>query len=403
MTEPRTPLAGITVVEVGAFMAAPFATMQLADLGARVIKIENPEGGDPTRQTGPFLAGESSPFLRLNRNKESVALDLKSAEGKEAFLRLVDTCDVVVENMRPGAMDRLGFGYDALRERNPRVIYASASGWGQDGPLAPLPGLDIMAQARSGMMSVTGEPDRGPAKVGLPICDLVCGLYIALAVSAALRGRGKSGDGQHIDVSLMEAGVSLSIWEAGRYFATGEVGGREGTAHQTSAPYQALRTADGHITIGAVTDKTWRALCDVLGTGDLYDDPHNATAYQRRERRETLIPRIEEITSARTTESLVSALNEAGVPCAPISDYADVFTDDHLLARDYFWDAEHPQAGAVRQLGSPMRLSTTAVRRGPAGPSLGAHSRSVLEDIGYSANDVTELLEAGVTTEPEGS
>jgi crotonobetainyl-CoA:carnitine CoA-transferase CaiB-like acyl-CoA transferase len=204
-TERTPPLGGVTVLEVGAFMAAPFATMQLADLGADVIKVEHAIGGDPVRQTGPFLGTESSPFVRLNRNKRSVGLDLKSPDARRAFLRLAERADVLVENLRPGAMRRLGLGYVELREINPRLIYASASGWGQDGPLAGLPGLDIMAQARSGLMSITGHPGEPPAKVGVPICDLVCALYLALAVTAALRERDRSGAGQYIDVSLFEA------------------------------------------------------------------------------------------------------------------------------------------------------------------------------------------------------
>jgi len=194
------PLAGVRVLEVGVFMAAPFAAMQLADLGAEVVKVENPNGGEPVRTTGPFVAGHSSPYLRLNRSKRSVALDLKTDEGRAAFLRLASTCDVVVENLRPGAMRRLGLGYDDVRAANPGIVYASASGFGQDGPLADRPGLDIMAQARGGLMSITGTSDGGPVKVGVPVCDLVCGLYSALAVTAALRERDSSGEGQYVDI-----------------------------------------------------------------------------------------------------------------------------------------------------------------------------------------------------------
>ena len=235
-TPARPPLEGIRVLEVGVFMAAPFASMQLADLGAEVINVEDPRAGDPVRASGPFVEGESSPYLRLNRNKESVALDLKSEAGKQAFLALVGTADVVIENLRPGAMARLGLDAAGVHAVNPRVVYASGSGWGQDGPLAPLPGLDIMAQARSGIMSITGTPGGEPVKVGVPVCDLVCGLYLALAVTAALRERDRSGRGQAIDVSLFEAGASLAVWEAGKYFATGVVGGPLGSAHQSQAP-----------------------------------------------------------------------------------------------------------------------------------------------------------------------
>ncbi|MFD2090822.1 CaiB/BaiF CoA transferase family protein [Blastococcus deserti] len=398
--ETTGPLAGITVLEVGAFMAAPFATMQLADLGARVLKVENPTGGDPVRATGPFLDGESSPFVRLNRNKESVALDLKAPEGKEAFLRLVAHADVLVENLRPGAMRGLGFGYEALREVNPRIVYASASGWGQDGPLAALPGLDIMAQARGGLMSITGTPDGDPVKIGVPICDLVCAMYVALGVTAALKERDRSGEGQYLDVSLLESGVSFAIWEAGKYFATGEVGRPLGSAHQSTAPYQALKTADGYITAGAVTPKTWKGFCSALGLEELVDDERYATGSTRHAHRDTLIPAIEAVTTTRTTDDLVAALDAAGVPCAPIADYGQVFTDDHLNQRSYFWDAPHPTLGPVRQLGSPMRLSRTPARQDSAGPQLGSGTRAALEWAEIPPAEIDALIESGVAADP---
>ena len=398
--EPRGPLAGVTVLEVGAFMAAPFATMQLADLGARVLKVENPSGGDPVRATGPFLDGESSPFVRLNRNKESVALDLKSPAGKDAFLRLAAKADVLVENLRPGAMRGLGFGYEAIRAVNPRIVYASASGWGQDGPLAALPGLDIMAQARGGLMSITGTPDGDPVKVGVPICDLVCALYVALGVTAALKERDSSGEGQYLDVSLLESGVSFAIWEAGKYFATGEVGRPLGSAHQSTAPYQAVRTSDGYVTVGAVTPKTWKGMCTALGLEELLDDERYTDASTRHGHRDTLIPAIEAVTTTRTTEEVVGALDDAGVPCAPIADYGQVFTDDHLDQRSYFWDAPHPTLGPVRQLGSPMRLSRTPARRDTAGPQLGTGTRAVLAWADFSPAEIDSLIEGGIAADP---
>jgi crotonobetainyl-CoA:carnitine CoA-transferase CaiB-like acyl-CoA transferase len=389
------PLAGITVLEVGAFMAAPFATMQLADLGATVLKIEQPGAGDPVRTTGPFVEGHSSPFARLNRNKRSVALDLKSDAGRDALLRLAASADVLVENLRPGAMRKLGLDYDAVRAVAPRLVYASASGWGQDGPLAALPGLDIMAQARGGLMSITGTPDGEPTKIGVPICDLACALYVALAVTAALRERDRTGFGQYIDVSLLEAGVSFAVWEAGKYFATGEVGRPMGSAHQTSAPYQAVRTADGHVTLGAVTPKTWAALCDVLGLAELQGDPRYADASTRHVHREALIAEIEDVTRGWTSADLVRALDAAGVPCAPIADYAEVFTDEHLHARDYFWDGPHPAMGPVRQLGSPMRFSRTPAVRDAAGPLLGEGTADALRAVGYSESEINELTAQG--------
>lgn len=372
-------------------MAAPFATMQLADLGADVIKVENPDGGDPVRATGPFIDGHSSPFLRLNRNKRSVALDLKSPEGAAALRRLLESADVLVENLRPGALTRLGFGYDAVADINPRLVYVSASGWGQDGPLAPLPGLDIMAQARSGLMSITGTAEGDPVKVGVPICDLVCGLYAALGAVAALQTARSTGMGQHVDVSLLEAGVSFEIWEAGRFWATGEVGQALGSAHQSTAPYQALRTADGWVTAGAVTPRTWTAFCAALGLDHLVEDPRLRDAHARHGHREELVEQIEKVTTQLTVASVVARLDGAGVPCAPINDVGQALTDDHLDARGFFWDAHHPSLGPVRQIGNPVRLSRTPLVRRTAGPDLGGHTRDVLEQLGCTVDEIAAI------------
>lgn len=383
------PLSGVTVIEVGSFIAAPWATMQLADLGARVIKVETPGTGDFVRGNAPYVGGESSSFLRLNRGKESVELDLKSDAGRDAFRRLVATADVLVENLRPGAMRRLGLGYDDLAAEQPGLVYASASGWGQDGPLADQPGLDIMAQARSGLMSITGFPDAGPAKVGVPICDLVCAMYVALGVTAALRERDRSGRGQHLDVSLHEAGVSLGVWEAGRWFGDGTVPGPQGSAHQSQAPYQAVVTADGHVTVGANTPRLWTRFCDALGLADLAADERFADNAGRMRHRDALVAGIEAVTGTRSTADVLAALQAAGVPCAPIQTYDQVFTDPALEARDFYWDAEHPTLGDVRQVGSPMRFSRTPTRRGRAAPPLGHDTDAVLAGLEAGTDAVT--------------
>jgi formyl-CoA transferase len=282
---------------------------------------------------------------------------------------------------------------------NPGIVYASASGFGQDGPLANRPGMDIMAQARGGLMSITGSPDGAPAKVGVPVCDLVCALYVALGVTAALRERDRSGAGQYIDVSLLESAVSLAIWEAGRFFVTGEVGRPLGSAHQSEAPYQAVRVSDGWVTIGAVTPKTWAGLCASLSLGKLRDDSRFMSSSARYDRREELIPLIEAETMSLTSTDLIERLELAGVPCAPIADYDEVFHDAHLTARDFFWDAAHPLAGAVRQIGSPLRLSRNPPRRAGAGPSLGAHTREVLQEVGYTKDEVDALVGARAAAE----
>jgi crotonobetainyl-CoA:carnitine CoA-transferase CaiB-like acyl-CoA transferase len=397
------PLAGVRVLEVGQFMAAPFCAMQLADLGADVVKIESPRGGDPVRGTGPFVGGESSPFLRLNRNKRSLGLDLKEPRGVQVLWRLIEGADILVENLRPGTFGRLGFPWEELHRSNPRLISVVASGWGQDGPLAQLAGLDIMAQARGGLMSITGEPGGDPVKVGVPVCDLVCALYGALAAVSALQARSRTGQGQRIDVSLFEAGVSLSIWEAGRYFATGEIPRPQGSAHQANAPYQAVRTEDGWITIGAATERNWTAFCQAVELRPLLEDDRYRTTNSRLDNRDSLIAAIESRTRQATTAHWMAVLEAAGVPCAPIQNYAEVYSDPHLLAREYFWDAPHPREAAedVRQLGSPMRFSATPARRDAAGPLLGEHSEAVLGEAGLTAEEISSLLAAGIVQTPQ--
>ena len=397
----ETALAGVLVVEVGNFMAAPFCTLQLADLGADVVKIENPDGGDQVRNTAPFLEGESSNFVRLNRNKRSLALDLKSAQGKDVFRRLVGRADVLVENLRPGTMADLELDYPRLSRLNPRLVFVAASGWGQDGPYAQRPGLDIMAQGMSGLMSITGEEGgKAPVKVGVPVTDLCCGLYGALAALAALRVRDRTGRGQFVDVCLFESAVSLAVWEAGRYFATGEVPKPLGSAHQTSAPYQALRASDGFFTLGATTARNWEACCDVFGLAGLKDDPRFAKNHLRQQNRHQLIPLIEEVSSRRPARHWLDALDRAGVPCGMLQTYDQVFHDPHLNARGFFPDAPHKTLGPVKQVGSPMRLSETPARMVRAGPLLGEHSAEVLAELGYSRDDIGELARAGVIREP---
>ncbi len=381
-------LEGIRCLEVGNFMAAPFCTLQLADLGADVIKIENPDGGDQVRTTAPFLDGESSSFIRLNRNKRSLALDLKTLKGKEIFRTLAQRSDVVVENLRPGTMADLELDYPRLSQLNPRLVYVAASGWGQDGPYAQRPGLDIMAQGMSGLMSITGE-EGGKAPV-----------YGAVATLAALRVRDRTGRGQFIDVCLFEAGVSLAVWEAGRYFATGEVPRALGSAHQTSAPYQALRASDGFFTLGATSARNWEASCDVFGLPQLKNDARFAKNHLRHQNRRELIPLLEEVTAHESARHWVDALEKAGVPCGLLQTYDQVFHDPHLNARGFFPDAPHKKLGRVKQLGSPMRLSETPVQMRRAGPLLGEHSAEVLAEAGYSQQEIDQLAQAGVIRGP---
>ncbi|XVQ06745.1 CaiB/BaiF CoA transferase family protein [Spirillospora sp. CA-255316] len=395
------PLSNIRVLEFTNYLAGPFCGTQLADLGADVIKIESPQGGDRERLSGPFINGEGSGFIRFNRNKRSIALDLKSDAGLKVARELVSNADIVVQNLRPGSIERLGLGYEDARRLNPGVIYVSASGWGQTGPLAQLPGLDIMAQARGGLISITGPESGELCKVGVPVCDLVCGIYGALAAVAALNARRETGEGQHIDVNLLETGVSLAVWEAARYFATGEVPTPQGSAHAISAPYQVVRAKDGAFAVGAVTPGAFKAFCEVIGKPELVSDPRYVDKNSRRTHRDALIASIESATVQHPVTHWTSQLERAGVPCAPVQTFDQVFNDPHLLEREFFWDSHHPRAGAVRLVGSPMSFSGTPTRRTSAGPVLGAHTTEVLSDLGYPESRIQDLLAANVIAVPE--
>ncbi|MDQ2951793.1 MAG: CoA transferase, partial [Chloroflexota bacterium] len=348
------PLSGMRVLEVGNYMAGPFCGMQLADLGADVVKVEDPRGGDLARRLEPISNGESGNFVRLNRSKRSIALDLKDARAKDVFRRLAARADVIVENLRPGTMRDLSLDPRELLAANPRLVYASVTGWGLSGPYADQPALDIVVQAKSGLMSVTGEEGGAPVKVGVAISDLAAGLYATIAVLGALRVRERDGAGQLLDVSMFESSVSLAVWEAGTYFTTGEVPRAAGSAHRLVGPYQAVRAADTHFVVGATTPPNWSAFCRALGLERLERDPRFADATVRRANKDALIPLIEEVTASRPASHWLAVLREAEVPCGEIADYADVFTDPHLTTRGFFVDLEHPRLGIVRALGTPL-------------------------------------------------
>lgn len=391
-------LEGVRVLEVGNYIAGPYCGTLLADLGALVTKVEDPNGGDVVRTYGPMFESteDSAAFFTLNRNKRSIALDLKRPEGKEIFVELVAGADVLIENLRPGAMRRLGLDYESLREHNRGLIYLSASGWGQDGPLAADAGLDIMAQARAGLMSITGVPGGDPVKAGVPICDIGCALYGAIAVLAALNHRHQTGEGQSIDVSLLEAGMSYAIWEFARYSATGEIPQALGSVHQTAAPYQAVRASDGWFTIGAATPRTWLAFCRSMGLERLIDDERFLTNADRMRNRAALIELIEAETTKKARQHWVSRLRDAGVPVAPVNDYRQAFNDDQLLSRDYFWESQIADGRRVRQMGSPMRLSKTPTVRENAGPVLGDSTETILVELGYSQQTIDQLADRDV-------
>ncbi|MGH3666611.1 MAG: CaiB/BaiF CoA transferase family protein [Egibacteraceae bacterium] len=387
------PLEDVRVLDLTQVMAGPFCSMVLADLGADVVKIEPPGTGDQARTSiGLSMKGEdTAAFLAVNRNKRSATLNLKSDEGRALFCRLAGTADVVVENFRPGVTRKLGVDYDALRKVNPRLIYASISGFGQTGPYAQRPGYDLIAQGMAGVMSVTGEPGGNPVKCGIPIGDLGAGLFCATAILSAYIGRAKTGRGQYIDTSLFEAALALSVWESAELWATGQVPQPVGSAHRFSAPYQALRTSDGYLTIGGNNQRLWTRLCDVIDRPELADDERFATNGDRLANRPQLVRELEAALEGRTTAEWVDAFLDAGVPAGPISNYEQVFDDPHTKAREMVVEVEHPVEGTVRALGIPVKLSDTPARIRRPAPLLGQHTREVLNELGVGAAELRRL------------
>jgi crotonobetainyl-CoA:carnitine CoA-transferase CaiB-like acyl-CoA transferase len=391
-------LEGLRVLDLSQVMAGPFCAQILGDLGADVIKVEPPGAGDQARRAMGFrMRGEdTAAFLAVNRNKRSVALDLKDEAQNAAFRRLAATADVVLENFRPGVTDRLGIGYETLSAENPGLIYASISGFGQTGPSARRPGYDLIAQGMSGVMSVTGDPGDDPVKCGIPIGDLSAGLFCAVAILTAYVARAKTGRGQRIDTSLFEGALALSIWETAELWATGRVPQALGSAHRLTAPYQALRTRDGHITVAGNNDRLWRRLCAAVGREDLADDPRFATNDDRMANRPALEAELEAALAERNTAEWVDVLLEAGVPAGPINDYRQVFEDPHTHAREMVVEMEHPVEGTVRALGIPVKLSDTPGRIRRPAPLLGEHTAEVLGELGRSNDEIEELARRGV-------
>jgi len=387
------PLAGIRVLDLTRVLAGPYCTMFLGDLGAEVVKVEQPEVGDDTRGWGPpFAGGESAYFLCVNRNKKSITIDLKASEGIALTRQLAERADVFIENFRPGAMDRLGLGERELRAANPRLVYASLSGFGADGPMAEIPGYDLIVQAWGGLMSITGTADSGPLKVGVAIIDLVAGLMLGKAIVAALYAREKIGVGQKIDTSLLEAEVAALINAGSNYLVGGKVPNRWGNAHPTIVPYQSFQTADSFLVIGVASEGIWKRFCEAIGKSELADDPRFAKNARRVENRTELILILTELFLQRDNQSWLKDLTAAEVPCAPIQTIDQVFSAPQVLHRNMLVEAQHPTAGTVKMAGIPVKFSVTpgSVRLPP--PLLGEHSNAVLESwLGLSRAQTEEL------------
>ena len=391
------PLDALKVIDASQILAGPYCTMLLADMGADVIKVEKPTGGDDTRRMGPpFINGESAAFLAMNRNKRSIVLNLKSDDGVTAIKRLLSDADVFIENYRAGAMDRAGLGYDALSKINPALIYCSISGFGRTGPYSQRAGFDLVAQGMSGVMSFTGIPNSPPVKVGVPMADLNAGLYAAYGILTAYINRLKTGAGQYLEVSILEAAIAYTVWESSSYWATGNTPGPLGSAHRLSAPYQALRTRDGYINLGAPNQSNWERLCQAIGRADLLDQPQYSDNAGRLTNQTQLESDLEQTFAQHSTDHWMEVLNQAGVPCGPIYDMQQVWDDPHVASREMRVDLEHPAAGTVPNIGLAAKLYGSPGSIRTAAPQLGQHTREVLADAGYSDAEIDRMFNDGV-------
>ena len=387
-------LEGVRVLDVTQFMAGPFCSTMLADLGADVIKIE-PPSGDSTRQMVGASGSESPSFNAVNRGKRSVVVNLKLPDGQQLFKRLAQSSDILIENYRPGVMHAFGLGYEALAALNPRLIYASISGYGQTGPDRGKGGFDLIAQGVSGIMSVTGEPGRPPVKAGIPLTDLGAALFAVTGVLAALHYRSATNIGQYIDTSLVEAGIALSVWEATEYFSGPGVPAPLGSAHRMNAPYQAIRCADGYVTIGANTDRLFQRLCGVLGHAEWSDAPEFVNNPSRVRNRAKLAALIEDVMSQQPRRHWLSAFEAAEIPCGPINDYATVFADPQVAERRMVLETDHPVLGRLRTLGSPIKMSVTPTDASRRAPLLGEHTDEVLREFGLTAEEIADMRDRG--------
>jgi len=392
------PLAGLKVIELAHVMAGPTCGLMLADMGANVIKVEKlPDGDDTRRMAPPLIDGEAAAYLMMNRNKRGIAIDFKRAEGREIGHRLLRTADVVIENFRKGTMERLGLGYDALREINPALIYCEVSGFGRTGPYAERGGFDLIAQGMSGLMSITGEePGRPPVKCGAPMTDITAGILAAMGVLAAYVHRLKTGEGQRVDASLFEAGIVHTYWQSAIALATGTAPGPLGSAHPLNAPYQAFETADGWITIGAANQSNWLKLVDALDAGALGNDARFATNVARMANLPALVAALTPLFKKRPSADWLKRLEAAGVPAGPVLDVVQMHADPQTRAREMVVEVPHSRLGSVQTIGTPVKFSATpsGVKRGA--PVLGEHTREVLREHGYADADIDALAAAGV-------
>jgi len=399
MSVPTTgPLQGLTVIELAHIMAGPVCGRMLADMGADVIKVERVPEGDAARGFAPpLIEGESAAFMMMNRNKRGIAVNLKAEAGKDIVERLLKDADIVIENYRKGTMERLGLGYEKLRDMNPGLIYCEISGFGRTGPYADLGGFDLVAQGYSGLMSITGEgADRPPVKCGPPVTDITAGVLATMGVLAAYVERLKTGHGQRVDTSLFEAGITQTFWQSAIALATGVSPEPMGSAHPLNAPYEAFETADGWITIGASNEATWQRLPPVLGLAELLDDERFLKNIDRMRNREALNEALAPAFKQRETDEWLTLLEKSGVPAGPVLSIGDMLAHPQARARAMVVEAEHPSLGPIETIGFPVKFSATPAAIGRGAPRLGEDTVEVLGELGYSAAEVEQLVQEDV-------
>lgn len=391
------PLEGVRVLDLTSVMAGPYCSMLLGDMGADVIKIESFPDGDTSRGFVPQIRGESYCFTVLNRNKRSLAIDMKSAKGRDIVQQLAKRADIITENFRPGVVKKLGLDYESLRSANPGLVYASMSGFGQTGPYAGRGGYDIIAQGMSGIMMMTGEPGGRPAKVGIAMNDIASGVTALYAILGAYISRLRCGQGQYVETSLLEAGLAWSQWEFGAFFGAGELPAPMGTRHRRAAPYQAYRTSDGYVTVGANNEKLWRAFCEqVCASPHWLSDPRYASNALRVQHADALQADIEAVFTSHPTAHWVEALDAAAVPGGPVYSYQQVFDDPHVKARAMVVEMEHPIMGTIKTFGSPVKSSGELVSIRRAAPWLGQHSEEIVRSLGIAEDEVKSLFDEAI-------
>ena len=398
-----TALSGLKVIDLTHIMAGPTCTLMLADMGADVIKVEKVPGGDDTRRSVPPTVGEeSAAFLMMNRSKRGIALDLRQEAGKAVLRRLIAEADILVENYRRETLEKLGFGYDAVKAINPGIIYCSISGFGRTGPYAGRGGFDLVAQAMSGIMSITGTA-RGepPVKCGAPLTDITAGILAAMGILAALHHRERTGEGQLVDTSLLEAGIVQTYWQSAMALATGTAPGPLGSAHPLNAPYQAFETADGWIVVGGANQRAWQRLVEALGAPELAEDPRFAENRDRMANLAELEAALQPLFAERTSADWLSRLDVAGVPAGPVYDVVEMQADPQVKARDMVVEVEHKTLGPVPTLGLPVKFSGTPGGPRHAAPVYGQHSRAILAEHGFADAEIEELVKSGAVVADE--